>query len=376
MIIAILAASSAHCRRFYFPPIDNNVTDFGLQLMRVLPQRITLNSIFSPFGVYAEIVLLHIGSRSHTLRELGRLSGSDNMSESALIEPATQLLYQIWHSRASNVFAMANVILTGPGTSVTYYYQRELTDRAWKATVRNISEYTSVEVNRWAEHITQGRITQLIDRPIRPGTQIMMLNGAYFNGRWKEKFSRSHRAPFFNADYSSSIVSFMEKKGDVEHAFHKGYNVDMISLPYIGSFLKFFMIVPRDQFGIERIKKALNASTLSSLTSMLRKTAVELHVPKFTFEVSYNLRRPLERLGVKSLFTGWAILWRISPVKGIHVTDILHKARITVNNEGGEAITGAKIPTSVTVNADHPFLFFVIAGQRNALLFAGQVNKL
>ena len=71
----------------------------------------------------------------------------------------------------------------------------------------------------------------------------------------------------------------------------------------------------------------------------------------------------------------------MSPVKGLAVSEVVHKAFVDVNEEGTEAAaaTGAigtvecgYIGKPFSFVADHPFLFFIKHKPSKTVLFAGR----
>jgi serpin B len=110
---------------------------------------------------------------------------------------------------------------------------------------------------------------------------------------------------------------------------------------------------------------------------------VELGLPKFRLETSYDLVPPLKNLGMKAPFSkeiadfsgmGW-------PQGKLWIGQVRHKAFVEVNEEGTEAAAATAVGMVTTVmveqpavfRADHPFLFLIRDRKSGALLFLGRV---
>jgi len=121
------------------------------------------------------------------------------------------------------------------------------------------------------------------------------------------------------------------------------------------------------------------ASKLSELTDTLQSKGVIVMLPKFDFGSDIPLSEVLKALGVADAFTGNADFSGIdgSP-KNLRITSAVHKAHITVDEAGAEAVgfTGFVTgPTSIpqTVVLDRPFLFLIRDVETNSVLFVGRV---
>uniref|UniRef100_A0A914VIU7 Serpin domain-containing protein n=1 Tax=Plectus sambesii TaxID=2011161 RepID=A0A914VIU7_9BILA len=114
-----------------------------------------------------------------------------------------------------------------------------------------------------------------------------------------------------------------------------------------------------------------------------RRIEVEVHLPKFKLEMSFGLGETLSSMGMSDLFDcNKADLSNITGDKSLHVSAVIHKAFIEVNEEGSEAAAatavvmmtmcapgGPDVPPPKFI-ADHPFLFAISDGK--SLFFLGR----
>jgi serpin B len=113
----------------------------------------------------------------------------------------------------------------------------------------------------------------------------------------------------------------------------------------------------------------------------LREIVIEVTIPKFKVEAEYKLIEPLQKLGMKQVFSPEADLSGIGGKRDLSVSKVIHKAVVEVNEEGSEAaaataivVTNSSIPNDF--RADHPFMFFIRDNRNGMNLFVGQINKL
>ena len=68
----------------------------------------------------------------------------------------------------------------------------------------------------------------------------------------------------------------------------------------------------------------------------------------------------------------------ISDSESIHLQDIVHQSRISINQIGTEAVSGSAVIAGIKraadaeFVADRPFLFLILDRQTDAIWFAGQ----
>jgi serine protease inhibitor len=123
------------------------------------------------------------------------------------------------------------------------------------------------------------------------------------------------------------------------------------------------------------------------LVPQLRKTEVDLYLPKFTVESKHNLINTIKMTGIRDLFDpNNANLYNISkPVnnKHLYVSQVLQNAKIIVDENGTEASAATAMtmmfncatnkPKSVLFKANHPFTYYIRDTSLNLIYFMGQL---
>ena len=109
---------------------------------------------------------------------------------------------------------------------------------------------------------------------------------------------------------------------------------------------------------------------------------VNVHLPKFKLEESYNLNSHLAQLGIEDLFNSKADLSGMSGTRDLFISKIIHKSFVEVNEEGTEAAAAtAGIATFCALTfeenfvADHPFIFFIRHNPSANILFLGRLSS-
>ena len=151
-------------------------------------------------------------------------------------------------------------------------------------------------------------------------------------------------------------------------------------LPYQDDRLSLVLVVPAaGQF--TQVESSLDASALDSIVSGLTSQPVILAMPRFKVETGTDLTSLLQTLGMTSAFSpGGADFSGMDGTHSLFISDVLHKAFIDVAEKGTEAAAATAVsasagaePTGLLVDANRPFLYFLLDQPTGAILFMGRV---
>ena len=114
---------------------------------------------------------------------------------------------------------------------------------------------------------------------------------------------------------------------------------------------------------------------------MLGYRQVSLTMPKFEFESSLGLKVTLSDMGMPLAFTPSADFSGMTGNPELFITEVVHKAFVSVDEAGTEAAAATAVivgltavPVSpVTVNIDRPFIFLIRDIETGAVLFLGRI---
>lgn len=116
-------------------------------------------------------------------------------------------------------------------------------------------------------------------------------------------------------------------------------------------------------------------------SASMSEREVEVHLPQFKLEDTFDLNLPLQAMGMTDAFDVLkADLSGMAPSRGLFLSKVVHKAYVEVNEEGtlaaaatGSVIINKSYPSSDLFMADHPFLFFIQHNPTNTILFLGKL---
>jgi len=237
-------------------------------------------------------------------------------------------------------------------------------------------------INGWVSDQTEERIRDLIPAgAIDQGTRLVLTNAIYFNAPWLEPFSpeSTEVAPFVRLDGSLVGAEMMRRTATMQYASWEGGQA--LELPYNGNALVMVILLP-DEGRFEAFDAAITAEQFSGIVSSLGTRNVSLGLPKFEFEDDASLVPNLQSLGMTDAFDGErADFSGITGNRDLAISDVLHKAFVSVDEEGTEAAAATAVlfrATGIPAEpiefiVDRPFLFVIRDRPTGSILFIGRV---
>uniref|UniRef100_L7N1U6 Serpin domain-containing protein n=1 Tax=Myotis lucifugus TaxID=59463 RepID=L7N1U6_MYOLU len=254
------------------------------------------------------------------------------------------------------------------------------------------SEDARKVINEWVKGQTEGKIPELLAAGMVDNmTKLVLVNAIYFKGNWQETFSKKSTTdtPFRLNKKDTKTVKMMYQKSKFPFGYIEDLKCRVLELPYQGRDLSMVILLPDDiedeATGLKKIEEQLTLEKLHEWTNPenLRSIKVNVHLPRFKLEESYNLNSHLKSLGIEDLFNSTADLSGMSRARDLFISEIIHKSFVEVNEEGTEAAaaattlikkSGRLLPEENFV-ADHPFIFFIRHNPSTNILFLGRLSS-
>uniref|UniRef100_A0A3B3S197 Serpin domain-containing protein n=1 Tax=Paramormyrops kingsleyae TaxID=1676925 RepID=A0A3B3S197_9TELE len=164
------------------------------------------------------------------------------------------------------------------------------------------------------------------------------------------------------------------------------FGLQIVEMPYMGDELSMFILLPEDDLSSCSFLLSLTLEKINEWTDRKNMDSggyIDLYLPKFKLEDSYDLKKALAHLGMTDVFDEkLADLTAINREGGLFVSAAVHKSFIDVNEEGTEAAaaTGISIQLCCLIigkkfMADHPFLFLIRHNTSKTILFFGRFSS-
>ncbi|KAK2507766.1 hypothetical protein MC885_013462 [Smutsia gigantea] len=365
------------------PPCGRDFTfDFYRALATAAPDK---NIFFSPLSISITLAVLSLGAQSNTKAQIleGLGLNQQGCPEEELHTAFQQLLQELGQPREDLQLSLGNALfigLTVPIQETFLSAMRTLyladafpTDFADPAGAqRQINDYVAKE--------TKGKIVDLVKD--LDSTEIMvMVNYIFFKAKWETSFNhKSTREENFYATSETVVrVLMMNNENQYYYLLDRNLSCQVVGVPYQGNATALFILPSED--GMAQVENGLNEKILKKWLKLFTKRQLNLYLPKFSIEGSYQLEEVLPKLGIRDVFTSRADLTGITNHSNIQVSQMVHKAVVEVDEAGTKAAaaTGmiftfrsARIG-SQRVMFNRPFLMAIV-GRSKDILFLGKVT--
>ena len=257
---------------------------------------------------------------------------------------------------------------------------------------RGSPEESRVTINDWVAERTEDRIRDLIPPDvISTLTRMVLTNAIYFNAGWQYPFEEggTGTAPFHRLDGSSVGVPMMRTTEAFGYASGEGYQA--VDLPYVGHQLSMTVLLP-DTGRFEEFEDRLDAALVERIIGELAEREVNLKMPRFEFESQFLMAEIFQGMGMSNPFD--AATAEFSGMDGksclagdeecLYIRNIIHKAFVSVDEEGTEAAAATAVvmqvesarPQPIDVTVDRPFIFLIRDRETDAILFVGRVKEI
>ncbi|CAK1553528.1 unnamed protein product [Leptosia nina] len=330
--------------------------------------------VLSAFSVLTPLAQLAMASAGESHDELLETIGmpNDNVTKAVFTQSESRLksVQGVELKTASKIYIAKNYELNEEFAATT----RDVFNSEVKNVDFTQAQKTANEINSWVEDQTNKRIKDLVDPNSLDGdTRALLVNAIYFKGMWKSPFSTyaTYERDFHVTKEKTVQVPMMYQKSDFNYAEVPELDAKILQMFYNGDEASMIFVLPNEIDGITQLEEKLKDSkALDRGLSKLYNTEVEVTIPKFKIETTTNLKKVLENMNVKRLFTpGQARLEHLLKNEGdLVVSEAIQKAFIEVNEEGAEAAAAnvfEAVATSLIINpvppktfiADKPFYF-------------------
>ncbi|XP_037575864.1 leukocyte elastase inhibitor A isoform X1 [Dermacentor silvarum] len=347
----------------------------------------TKNIVISPFSIAAALSMTLAGAKGHTAVEITNvLHTKDDMIHAHF----SDFFAKVATYAPDVTLDVANRMYSEKTFKVLEDYLAIL-NKFYNSTVipvdfKNDAEAARLAVNAWVEEATKSKIKDLLPNGVvNSDTALVLVNAIYFKGLWKEQFNprATSLQKFHTSKESAKEVHMMYKQSHFNiNTECTGLNANAIEIPYKGGKTSMVILLPYEVDGLPKLEAALTPSKLSDVLKGLDSTLVDLSLPRFRIEYSFDLKKTLHAMGVRDLFTdNKADLSGIDGKKDLVISAAIHKAFVEVNEEGTEAAAATGMVAmarcaiiGIPFSVDHPFMYFIRSRDPDVILFAGSVR--
>uniref|UniRef100_G1SQK1 Serpin B6 n=1 Tax=Oryctolagus cuniculus TaxID=9986 RepID=G1SQK1_RABIT len=368
---------------------------FALTLLKTLGEDSSKNVFFSPMSISAALAMVLMGAKGNTAAQMtqalslnktqGGGAGDVHQGFQSLLTEVNRPGMQYLLRTANRLFGEKTwEFLSTFKDSCQKFYQAELEELDFM----NSTEESRKHINSWVAKMTEDKITNLLSpNSMNSLTRLILVNAIYFKGNWEKQFDKEHtqERPFKVSKNKEKPVQMMFRKSTFKITYIGEIFTRILMLPYVGKELHMIIMLPDEHIDLKTVEKELTYENFVEWTKpdMMDEEEVDVYLPRFKLEENYDMEEVLRGLGMTDAFDqANADFSGMSSKRNLHLSKVVHKSFVEVNEEGTEAAAATaaimmmrclRIPNQFC--ADRPFLFFIQHSKTNGILFCGRFSS-
>jgi serpin B len=345
-----------------------------------------VNLFYSPFSISSALAMTYAGAKNETLNQMSKtLYFPKNQVE--LHTNFNALINSLVNNESDGVqLKIANSIWLQETMKINDEFL-SINEKYYNAGIMPVNfltdpEKSRLKINNWVEKNTNDKITDLLpDGSIHSETRLVLVNAIYFKGRWDKIFDKNLNTEEVFYVYKTCQTQATYMNNYINTMYFEDNLLSIVEIPYTGQKQSLLIILPKERYGLKDVEKVFEQKSLTEYFNKMIARRVNLSIPKFKTEATYDLKNNLSKMGMPVAFTNNADFSGITGEKSLAIDKIIHKAYIDVNEEGTEAAAATAVSMrktsamldEVKCKADHPFIYLIRDNQTGTILFIGRL---
>ena len=356
---------------------SNSITYFGKNILTKEYNK--TNTVISPLSLHLAFDMLYNGADGETEKEMRKTLGYPSNLDKIIISEQSKAIMDNLKSTNSMTLEIANSLWAKENVKI----KQPFIDNSKKYFYAEVKNDTSPSViNKWVSEKTHKKINKIVSED--SDIKTALINAIYFNGNWADKFEKDNTVDqdFTTIDKQKIKVPTMYKCDDMPYYENEKYQA--VRLNYKGNKISMFVFLPKEKKSIDDFVKDFSQEEFLNASKNLETTKLELYLPKFKTECSFQLSKTVKKLGMKSAFDSNADFSGISDE--FFISRIIHKTYIDVNESGTEAAAVTAIiqdelacaPSEekiISMRVNRPFFFVLSDNDSNIPVFMGVITE-
>lgn len=354
--------------------------DFGTRLYRAIASRTDDNVFLSPLTLSTGLVALLSTTDGPTRDQLLKDLTLTGLEPQNLPDQFQSLRDAVFQSNAVQNLQQGVAIFPAQGFQPSASYL-DLVQTKFGGSVQSLpytTPFDSIDaINRWAQEQTGDRVQDLVS-VLDQQTQLLIATVASYQTRFSPAFNSSSTQDerFYVDRYHVVMVPMMFRADKYFLAYDRSLKAGVLKLPMADG-AAMLVVLPDEGVDITAVEEDVTSEKIQTWIRQLKKTKLEVQLPRFQLARSYSLKNVLQTLGIRQVFQDDADIINMGGAKGPKLTEVYHKSVVSVDESsdditpGGGATAFSSPPPRLTFN--RPFLFVVYHQATSSLLFMGRV---
>lgn len=362
----------------------NGNNAFAFELFKKLYSN-DANVFFSPYSIRSALAMTYAGAEKETKKQMSKVLHFD-LNNTTTAQEFLDFDKKIKELNKDTTLKISIANALWKKDEPKYPFKKdylELTKKYFDAAIYPLPPKAK-PINDWVSNKTNGKIPTIItNQDITSLTRLILTNAIYFKGEWQEKFRKENtKKEVFHVTKDKSINVDMMHQGAFVDYFEDD-NTQAIKLPYNNGSMVMTIVLPKENSSTEALSKDINNAFIAN--SRFSNNKVQIFIPKFTFSWGKELKEPLKSMGMRDAFDDDADFSGMTKRKILCIDKVIHKAFVSVNEEGTEAAAATaitmimatsamhKLENQIIFKADRPFLVLISEKNTGNILFMGTV---
>uniref|UniRef100_A0A8C2BPT6 Serpin peptidase inhibitor, clade A (alpha-1 antiproteinase, antitrypsin), member 10a n=1 Tax=Cyprinus carpio TaxID=7962 RepID=A0A8C2BPT6_CYPCA len=357
--------------------LANKNADFATRLYSKIASSNDDNVAISTLGTTLALATLAAGASGATRTELLEGIGVASMEKDGeperiqtLLNQLTELTAQI---QATGLFMKQDIKADdGFSNQVKKFYN---------ADVQNVNFANGQQAKGSIDDYVRGRtgdkVKDVVEN-IDPQSMAMFISASFFTGWWLQPFNVTftQEERFYVNKYNIVQVPMILRSGKYYLAYDPTLKVGILKLP-CGEGNAMLVLLPDEDVDYTYIDESMTGEVFRGWVEKLKKTKLEIQLPRFSLKQYNSLSKSLPSLGIKEIFGNTADLSGISSNEGLKLSEVVQKVNVEVDETGGSVADASSnlfmtpLPPRLTFN--RPFIFVVYHEATQCILYIGRV---
>ncbi|TKS65103.1 Protein Z-dependent protease inhibitor [Collichthys lucidus] len=191
--------------------------------------------------------------------------------------------------------------------------------------------------------------------------------------RWAQDRTGDKDERFYVDKYHVVMVPMMFRADKYFLAYDRSVKVGVLKLPMTDG-AAMLVLLPDEEVDVTAVEEEVTAEKIKAWIRQLKKTRLEVQLPRFLLEQSYSLRDILQTLDITKMFQDDAEIINMGGVPKL--TQVYHKSVVSVDETSDDTTGGgvnvfSSLPPRLTVN--RPFIFIIYHETTGSVLSMGRV---
>lgn len=358
----------------------------GLTLYQNMAKEKNVQNIaISPVVVASSLGLVALGGKASTASQVKTILKAAKVKDEQLHSGLSELLTEVSDPKTRNVTWKIGSRLYGP-SSVSFvdnfvkkskkHYNCDQSKISFKDKKSALSS-----INEWAAKSTDGKLPE-VTKDVEKTDGAMIINAMFFKPHWDQQFHHKmvDKRGFMVSRSFTVSVQMMHRTGLYGYYDDSENAVTVLSMPLSQKKSSMVFLMPHHVEPLERLEKMLSRKQLDAWLGKLQESAVAVSLPKVSMEVSHDLQKHLQELGLtEAVDKSKADFSNMSGKKDLYLSSVFHAAALEWDTDGNEMDTSIyasdKLRSPKLFYADHPFVFFVKDQRTSSVLFIGRMVR-